>query len=194
MMKIAIIGAGNVGRALGEAWAKHGHEVVYGSRTAGMSIRDAVKIGDVVVLAVPWNAVPQAIHAAGDLHGRILLDPTVPLLPDLSGIDPSVVPSAGETVAALAPGAHVVKIFCTTGAGNMANPDYNGEPATMFYCSNDAAAKSVAGVLAIDLGFDPVDAGALNQSHVLETLGLLWVTLAYKQGLGTNIAFKLLRR
>ena len=62
-MKIAIIGKGNVGRALGEGWAKHGHEVIYGSRTTGTPTGDAVKSGDVVVLAVPWNAVPQAIHA-----------------------------------------------------------------------------------------------------------------------------------
>jgi predicted dinucleotide-binding enzyme len=193
-MKIGIIGRGNVGRALGEGWRKHGHEVIYGSREPATSIPDAVKASDVVVLAVPWKAVPQAIKAAGNLRGRVLLDPTVPLLPDLSGLDPSVAPSGGETVAALAPGSLVVKIFNTTGSANMESPRYNGEAATMFYCGDNAAAKSVAGVLAIDLGFDPVDAGGLSQSHVLETLGLLWVSLAYGRGLGPNIAFKLMRR
>ena len=146
------------------------------------------------MIAVSWKAVPEALRAAGDLKGKVVLDPTVPLLPDFSGLDTSVQPSGGETVAALIPGAKVVKIFNTTGNNNMANPDYHGEKATMFYCGDDAVAKQLAASLAGDLGFEPVDAGGLNQSHVLETLGLFWVSLVYKQGLGREIAFKLMRR
>jgi predicted dinucleotide-binding enzyme len=193
-MKIAIIGAGNVGRTLGEGWTKRGHEIVYGTREPVNSVRDAVQSSDVVVIAVSWKAVPEALRAAGDLKGKVVLDPTVPLLPDFSGLDTSVQPSGGETVAALIPGAKVVKIFNTTGNNNMANPDYHGEKATMFYCGDDAVAKQLAASLAGDLGFEPVDAGGLNQSHVLETLGLFWVSLVYKQGLGREIAFKLMRR
>ncbi len=194
MSRIAIIGAGNVGRALGEGWAKRGHEVIHGSREPANSIPDAARSGEVVVIAVPWKGAAEALRSAGDLKGKIILDPTVPLLPDFSGLDPSAGSSAGETLAALAPGAFLVKIFCTTGSANMVDPDYGGQSATMFYCGDDPAAKTVAASLASDLGFEPVDAGGLNQSHVLETLGLLWVSMAYRQGLGPNIAFKLMRR
>ena len=183
-----------MGRALGEGWAKRGHEVIYGSREPANSIPDAARSGAVVVIAVPWNGAAKGLRAAGDLKGKIILDPTVPLLPDFSGLDPAAGSSAGETLAALAPGASLVKIFCTTGSANMTNPNYGGASATMFYCGDDPAAKKIAAGLASDLGFEPVDTGGLNQSHVLETLGLLWVSLAYKQGMGPNIAFKLMRR
>jgi 8-hydroxy-5-deazaflavin:NADPH oxidoreductase len=200
-MKIAIIGAGNVGNALGSGWAKRGHEVVFGVRSpakAGVPnaayVRDAAQSADVVVLAVPWEAVPDAIRSAGDLTGKLIIDATNPLLPDLSGLDTERGTSGGEKVASLAREIPVVKIFNTTGFPNMVNPDYNGERATMFYCGDDANAKSIAAGLASDLGFEPVDAGPLSQARLLEPLALLWITLALKQGFGVNIAFKLMRR
>jgi predicted dinucleotide-binding enzyme len=97
-------------------------------------------------------------------------------------------------VATWAPGARVVKVFNTTGANNMANPDFGGIAATMFYCGDDAEAKAAAARLAADLGFDPVDAGNLEQARLLEPLALLWIRLAYVQKQGREIAFKLLRR
>jgi 8-hydroxy-5-deazaflavin:NADPH oxidoreductase len=203
-MRIAIIGSGNVGSALGHGWAKRGHDVVFGVRdpnktaattnTRTAPVKDAAQSGDVVVLAVPWAAVPDALRSAGDLKGKVLLDCTNPLLPDLSGLDVPAGTSGGEIVAGLAPGALVVKIFNTTGAANMTNPDFHGQPATMFYCGDDGGAKGIASGLAGDLGFEPVDAGPLSQSRQLESLCLLWVSLAIKQGLGVNFAFKVLRR
>jgi predicted dinucleotide-binding enzyme len=76
----------------------------------------------------------------------------------------------------------------------MANPDYNGQRATMFYCGDELEAKKVAASLAEDLGFEAVDAGPLREARCLEPLALLWIHLALKQGLGVNIAFKLMRR
>jgi len=76
----------------------------------------------------------------------------------------------------------------------MADPDYNGQRATMFYCGDEAGAKRVAAALAEDLGFEPVDAGPLRHARCIEPLALLWITLALKQNLGVNIAFKLMRR
>ena len=81
-MKIAIIGAGNVGSALGQGWAKAGHTVIYGVRNPGggktqppsaagissMLVPDAVKQSEVVVIAVPWNAVEDATKATGELN------------------------------------------------------------------------------------------------------------------------------
>jgi predicted dinucleotide-binding enzyme len=209
-MTIGIIGAGSVGGTLGTSWAKKGHRVLFGVRDASTpavkellersgpsastgSIAEAGAC-DVVVLATPWNAVQSALHSAGGLSGKVLLDCTNPLLPDLSGLLIGTTTSGGEIVSQWASGARVVKIFNTTGYGNMANPVYGNDLNTMFYSGDDAAAKQIAAQLAADLGFDPIDAGPLTQARLLEPLALLWITLAIKQGLGMNIAFKLMKR
>jgi hypothetical protein len=92
-------------------------------------------------------------------------------------------------VARWAPGARVVKAFNTTGAGNMADPRFGNEHATMFMCGDDAAAKRTVGTLAEALGFEAVDAGPLRQARLLEPLAMLWISLAYAAGHGPNIAF-----
>jgi predicted dinucleotide-binding enzyme len=149
---------------------------------------------EVVVFATPWEATQDAVRHAGDLAGKVVLDCTNPLAPKLAGLTHGFDTSAAEQVASWAPGARVVKVFNTTGANNMENPDFNGVAATMFYCGDDADAKGIAAKLAGDLGFDPVDAGSLEQARLLEPLALLWIRLAYVQGLGREIAFKLMKR
>ncbi|MFL6259717.1 MAG: NADPH-dependent F420 reductase [Thermoanaerobaculia bacterium] len=208
-MKIAIIGAGSVGGALGRGWARAGHEVTFGVRNPSdpkvqklveetgaraASVADAAAGAEVVVFATPWGATQDALKSAGDLSGKVVFDCTNPLAPNLSGLTHGFDTSAAEQVASWASQARVVKVFNTTGANNMADPDYNGLAATMFYCGNDAEAKAVAGRLAADLGFDPVDAGNLEQARLLEPLALLWIRLAYTQGLGREIAFRLMKR
>jgi len=210
-MRIGIVGAGNVGGALGGGWARAGHEVRFGVRDPGDSkvarlvseiggkaaastVAAAAAFGEAVALTVPWSAAEDAINAAGDLSGKVLLDCTNPLRRDLSGLVTGPETSAGEQVAGWAPGARLVKIFNTTGAGNMANPRYGDLAATMLYCGDDPAAKETAARLAADLGFDPIDAGPLVRARLLEPFALLWITLAYAQGHGRDIAWKLLKR
>jgi predicted dinucleotide-binding enzyme len=120
-MQIAIIGAGNVGQALGAGWRKCGHDVSYALRAAtGKNADTAAAQGfrivpmngtadaDVIVLAVPWPAVVQALQAAGSLAGKIVIGATNPLTPELE-LALGFNDSAGETVARLAPAAGVVK-------------------------------------------------------------------------------------
>ena len=207
-MKIAILGAGNVGAALARGWAAAGQEVRFGVRkpqdpevlalAASMaatahSISEAVSWAEVVVLATPWPAVSDALAAAGPLDGKILLDCTNPLKPALAGLELGLETSGGEKVAALAPGAKVVKIFNSIGADHMSDARIQGKPALMLYCGDDPGAKKVAHELAAANHFDPVDAGPLSQARLLEPMALLWITLAYKQGLGRNFGFALLR-
>jgi len=87
-----------------------------------------------------------------------------------------------------------VKAFNTTGANNMADPIYHGEATTMFICGDDVAAKTAVTQLAQELGFDVADVGNLSKARLLEPLALVWISLAMQQGLGRNIAFKLVRR
>jgi hypothetical protein len=158
------------------------------------SVREAGSFGELVVLAVPWPAVDDALAELGDLGGRVLLDCTNPLAPDLSGLATGGDTSGGEHVASRAATARVVKIFNTTGSDNMARPAYPDGPASMLLCGDDADARKTAARLAGDLGFDPVDAGGLDAARLLEPLALLWIRLAMRQGLGRDIAFRLMRR
>ncbi len=210
-MKIAIIGTGNVGGTLAKSWGAKGHKILLGVRDTQdektrtmakgiggdaevLGIRQAAERTDIVVLATPWEAAKDALGAAGDLSGKILIDVTNPLKPDLSGLSVGHDTSAGEQVAGWARGARVVKAFNTTGFPNMADPKYPDGAATMFICSDDADAKSRAATLARDLGFEVIDAGPLANARLLEPMAMLWIYLAVKMGMGTNIAFRLMKR
>lgn len=209
-MKIAVIGAGNVGGTLGMLFAKNGHEVVFGvrdpkdtkiaellksSKARAATVPEAASFAEIVVLATPWNGTQDAVEQAGELAGKVVVDCTNPLTPDLSGLIIGTSNSAGEEVALWANGAKVVKAFNTIGAPNFGNPDFGNEKASMFICGDDASAKTKVGQLASELGFDVVDVGPLTEARQLEALAMLWIHLALKQGLGPKgHAFKLLRR
>ena len=191
-LRIGILGSGNVGGALGRLWTAKGHDVVFGKR--GASNREAASSSTVVVLTVPWPAAEEAIRDCGDLAGKILVDCTNPLAPDLKGLTIGLTTSAAEQVAAWAPGAKVVKAFNTIGAIDFGNADFGGVQADGFYCGDDAAAKSVVSGLISDAGMNPVDVGPLRNARLLEPLALLWIDLAVNQKQGAGHAFKLLRR
>ena len=123
-MRIAVIGMGNVGGTLGRRWAEVGHEITFCVRNpddpkkraeaekANASIDlvgDATK-AEVVLLAVPWGAVPDALKATGDLPGKVLLDCTNPVTPELTHLTLGHTTSAGEEVARMVPGARVAAI------------------------------------------------------------------------------------
>lgn len=206
-MQITVLGAGNVGEALGTGWVKAGHTVTFAvrnpadakydaHRAAGATvapIADAVSTGDIIVLATPWDATQSIIESCGSLAGKIVFDCTNPLGPGLKLLVGHT-DSGGEMVARWAPQARVVKIFNTTGFANMADPKYGEYASVMFYAGDDAGAKKVAHQLAADLGFDPLDAGPLSNSRLLEPLACVWIDQAMIRGLGRNFAFVVHRR
>jgi 8-hydroxy-5-deazaflavin:NADPH oxidoreductase len=209
-MTIGIIGSGNVGGALGTRWAQKGHQVVFGSRNpgdadmqkllaaAGKNARGATlaeaAISGVLLLAMPWPAAKDVLTSLGDLAGKILIDATNPLLPDLSGMALGTTTSAGEQVAGWARGAKVVKAFNTVGSNIMENDSFAGGRPVLFYCGEDAAAKKIVHQLAEEIGFNAQDAGPLKQARLLEPFALLWISLAFQQGWGREFAFQVLRR
>jgi len=206
-MDIVIVGAGNVGRALGGGWARSGHKVTYAVRDPrkpelaalrqqGASIissSGAAAAGNVIALTVPWPAVEASIKALGPLTGKIVIDATNPLTPDFS-LAVGYTDSAGETVARLVPDARVVKAFNTTGSNNMADSRYPDGKLAMLVAGDDGEAKKVVLALASDLGFDPVDAGPLIMSRHLEPMAMVWIKLAIAQKMGRDFGFALLRR
>ncbi len=209
-MDIGIIGSGNVGGTLGTRWAQTGHhQVIFGSRhpesdemrqlaaksgSRAASLREAAAAAELLLLATPWPATQAILEGLGDLTGKVLIDATNPVLPGLTGLELGTTTSAAEQVAGWAYGAKVVKAFNTVGYNIMANAAFGADRPVMFYCGNDAAAKRTIKPLVEELGFEAVDAGALTQARLLEPFALLWISLAYAQGLGREIGFKLLRR
>lgn len=199
-MRIAVIGAGNVGATLGKAWLATGHSVTYGVRKPDgthpeeKTVHEAATGAEVVVLATPWPAIEDALAACGDLSGKVVVDCTNPLLPGLAGLELGTTTSGVEKVAALAPAACVVKAFNTVGFNVMANPVFDGRPVSMLYCGDDAGAKTAVRRLIVDCGFEPVDAGPLKQARLLEPFALLWISMAMQYGYGREIAFRFLRR
>lgn len=198
-MKIAIIGAGNVGTALGSAWEEAGHAVVYGVRNPSpnsheMNVEEAVSISDIIVLAVPWGAIPKVLERKEVFTGKIVIDCTNPIKADFSGLEVGHSDSGGEIVARQIPDAFVVKAFNTCGFNIMANPNFPGGKASMLIATDNAAAKDAAMSLSRAAGFEPVYAGPLVQSRGLEALAWLWISMAMKFGSGREIAFSLLRR
>lgn len=212
-MNLAIIGAGNVGGALGANWAQKGHDIVFGVRDPKAEKTQALvkKIGgkaraatpaeaaasaDMIVLATPWPAAEAAIRSMGDLKGKIVLDATNPLTRGPEGIALEIghAISAGEKVQGWAQGASVFKTLNTTGFGNMANPVFKGVKSVMFVAGDDAAAKPKVMALVGDLGFEAIDAGPLRNARLLEAHAMLWIDLALARGQGRDFAFGILRR
>jgi 8-hydroxy-5-deazaflavin:NADPH oxidoreductase len=206
-MNIVVVGAGNVGRALGDGWRKAGHKVTLAVRDPAegkvtelkeqgfdvAATTDATNKGDVIVLSVPWPALAGVVRSLGALTGKIVVDATNPLAPDMS-LAVGHNDSAGETVARLTPGARVVKAFNTTGADNMADSGYAGGKLIMPIACDDADAKTAVMSLARELGFEPIDTGPLAMSRYLEPMAMVWIKLAIAQKMGRNFGFALVRR
>lgn len=204
-MKIAVIGAGNVGKALGKVWARRGHDVLYGVRQPGdakyqglktAGVAEAAQAAEAILLATPWDATEAALKAAGDLGAKLLLDATNPLSigPQGMGLAVGHTTSGGEMVAAWAKGAAVFKTLNTTGFNNMENSGGYAQKPVMFFAGDDSAKRATVAALLADLGYEPVDAGPLHNARLLEPYAMLWIDLALKRGQGRDIAFALMKR
>jgi 8-hydroxy-5-deazaflavin:NADPH oxidoreductase len=190
--KIAMIGAGNVGGALGARLEGFGYSVAYGTRDK--PIADAVKGADVVFVALPGGVAVETMKSAGDLGGKIVVDCTNPVGPGITHAPPP----EGSIAAALAkalPAARVVKAFNVFGAEFHANPELShGLVVDVPMASDDAGAKAAVAAIAERAGFAPMDAGPLRNAALLESLAILWIHVAIVGGRGRGSAWKLVPR
>ena len=196
-MNIAIIGAGNVGGTLGKRFAEQGHQITFGTAHPEGNekpVSEGAKSADVIVLAVPYSAVDDAVKACGNVSGKLIIDCTNPIKSDFSGVIDVQEGSGAEHVARIANEARVVKAFNTIGNNIMANPKFPNGNATLLYCGNDENAKKEVHQLAQSIGFKPVDAGPLSQAKYLEHFAWVWISLAMKYGQGREIVFQLEKR
>jgi 8-hydroxy-5-deazaflavin:NADPH oxidoreductase len=203
-MQIAIIGAGNVGKALGGSFLKAGHDVVLatdkpdnasaaadeiGARSA--SVADAARGSELIVLAVPYPALGDALEAAGPLDGKIVVDATNPLNADYSDLAISE-GSAAEEVQGKFPGARVVKAFNSTFAARQADPVVDGVPVDGFVAGDDESAKATVLSLVEAIGMRPIDAGPLAMARYLEAMAFLNISLQMRHGWSWQSGWKLI--
>lgn len=189
-MNIAIIGAGNVGRALAVSSVRAGHTVTVSSSEfddaesvaqatgaqAARSNAEAVRDAQVVVLAVPVPSVEAIVaELRGALAGKLLVDVTNRPTPDLSSPTGDG-RSFAETLQALVPSVPVIKAFNTLFASRQADPIVDGVQVDGFVAGDDTAAKATVLELVRSLGFRPIDVGPLAFARTLE--GMAWLNIS----------------
>jgi predicted dinucleotide-binding enzyme len=183
-MRIGIIGAGNIGGNCAHRFIVSGkHEVKLsfsrdpanlaelarelGDRASVGTPQEAIRFGDVVVLSVPWDVIPEALRQAGSLAGKIVIDTT-------NQFGSRALPPKGQTAAefnaARMPGARYTKSFNTlTAHFQRETADRpKDHKVVQWVCGDDAEAKRVVAELIEDAGYVPVDLGGTKSCHVME--------------------------
>jgi predicted dinucleotide-binding enzyme len=205
-MNIAIIGTGNVGSALAEAWSKAGHTIHLGVRDTSQfknkarlegisgvrvhSISEAVAASEVVLIAAVPQATQSIARDLGDVSRKVIIDAMNSLR-----TRPEPYATSTEALQHWTNCVQVVKCFNTTGSENMANPVYDGIGIDMFMAGSSQSGKAIAGQLAKDAGFAACyDFGGDDKFELLEQFAFAWINLTIMQGYGRNRAFKLLQR
>lgn len=205
-MQIAIIGTGNVGSAIARGLKGSSHSVSLGARDpqAAEVVALAAETGavvalpaeaaaraDLVILALPWAAAEAAVKGLGDLAGKIVIDCMNPLgiVDGALGLTLGHSTSGGEIVAGWLPGALVVKTLNQVGAEIMARNNHLAHRPVMLMAGDSDAAKASVATILTDLGFEPLDAGGLSKSRLLEPFGMVWINQALMRGKGRDWAF-----
>ena len=186
---IAIIGTGQVARALGPEFAAQGHDIVYGSRSPGgenareivamtpdsavATPNESVRDASIVVLAVPGELVEEITLGLGDLSGKIVIDPTNALIGDWeTELSMGVSTSNGRIIQDAAPNAHVVKAFSTLNWRQMVEP---GGDISILLAGDDDAAKAKVSELVSAMDLQPIDLGGIDSSRWIEGMTILWL-------------------
>jgi 8-hydroxy-5-deazaflavin:NADPH oxidoreductase len=190
-MKTAIIGLGNIGSRVAKKLAAGGERIIVAARdltkakafarplgeAEAMSIADAVKRADVVILGIWFETIKEFVITYRDsLVGKVVVDPSNPIAPDGKGGFTKIIPadqSSGQIIARLLPeGAELVKAFDTISAGSLeAAARRKPEPAVLFYATDYPEAGRAVAELITASGFAPVNVGGVDQSVRIEAFG-----------------------
>jgi predicted dinucleotide-binding enzyme len=188
-IRIGIIGAGNIGGAIGKLWAKAGHEILFASRnpdqlkglvaeagakTRAGTPREAAEFGQVVFLALPYSAIPQIGKDFGSiLKGKVVIDCSNPSeRRDGEMAVAARAKGSGVATAEYIPGAKVARAFGTINYKiALQNAHRAGEKVAIPIAADDAEAVKMTSNLVIDAGFDPVLVGGLAKSKEFDMGG-----------------------
>jgi len=194
-MKIGIIGAGKIGGTLASLWVKAGHEVLISSRhpdelkPLAQSLgpkaqvgtpREAAMFGDVVLISIPYGALPQVgKDLATVLAGKIVLDTDNPY-PERDG-DMAVEArrkGTGVASAEYLPGVRLVRAFNAINYKSLQSEAHRaGEPVAIPLAGDDSHALAVASQLVKDAGFEPVVVGPLSSAKLFDVGSPVYVQL-----------------
>jgi len=191
-MTTAVIGVGNIGKAVAQHLVTGGEPIVLASRdeadaaslakelgpaASAASVGQAIAEAEAVILAVWFDTIRELIAERGAaLAGKVVIDPSNPIAADEKGEFSRTLPdgvSAGSVIGGLLPReAHYVKAFGTLGAPSLA-AGANRAPrrAVLFYATDDEQAAAVAERLISATGFDPVKAGGVESALRIEAYG-----------------------
>jgi len=205
-MKIAILGAGNVGGVLARRWSEAAHNITLGVRDVSSykvkrvtdnypaikakSVAEAVRDADVILISLPIGTVVDVAKECGDLSDKIIIDAT-----NTVSQKPAPYATATEAFKELTNCNEIAKCFNSTGYENMENPRFGEVAADMFIAGDSEKAKTIATQLAKEIGFgECYDFGGDDKIPLLEQFAMVWINLAIFQKVGRNIAFKVLKR
>jgi predicted dinucleotide-binding enzyme len=195
-MKIGILGSGIVGRVLGSAFLKEGHEVMLGTRTISKdevvkwldenkkgkagTFGETASFGELLVLATGGSVAEEALQLSGEknLDGKIIIDATNPIAaaPPVNGVlqfFTDLSHSLMEKLQNAYPSAKFVKAFSCVGNAHMYKPSFRETP-TMFICGNDVDAKKTVTDILTSFGWETEDLGAMEAARAIEPLCILW--------------------
>jgi len=213
-MKVGVLGSGVVAQTLAAGFAKHGHEVMIGSRhpdklaewnaqnpkVSRGTFAESAAFGELAVLAVKGGAASEAVGLAGadNLAGKTLIDACNPIAdaPPVNGVLSFFTESNDSLMEQLQrefPAVHFVKAFNSVGAMSMVNPQYAEGRPTMFLCGNDDGAKKAAAAILDQFGWEAADMGGVEAARAIEPLCRLWCIPGFQRNQWTH-AFKLLLR
>ncbi len=199
-LRVAVLGAGNIGGTLGKKWAAAGHSVAFavtdpnGQRAQAVraalgntvsigSVADALASADIALMAVPGGVMDETIAAnAAQLDGKTIIDAA-----NRMGGGPL---NSFATFQARTPNARVYRAFNTYGWENFADPIFGGTQADLFYCGPDGESRSVVERLISDIGLRPMRVGDADQVDVVDGVSRLWFALVFSQHMGRHLAFK----
>lgn len=212
-MDVTIIGTGNMARGVGTRLLAGGHALTLvgqdldraealaaelsaaATGQGAVASRSAARGGDVIVLAVPWQAAISVVERYRDqLSGKVLIDITNPIM-DFSTLESAVAPgsSAAEELAKVVPtGTQVVKAFNTTFAGTLVAGGVAGQALDVFIAGDVQQAKATVAQLVRGGGLNPIDVGGLSRARNLEAIGLLGIALQLSLGTNFQTGWKLL--
>lgn len=166
-MHVTIVGSGNMARGIGKRLVAGGHVAVY------------------------FPDAKAAVEQYGDgLSGKVLVDISNPVNETLDGLVTPPDGSAAQELAALAPGARVVKAFNTTFANTLGDGKVRDQPLDVFLAGDDEEAKATVAQLVEDGGMRPIDSGPLKRARELEAAGLLHMSVQDALGSGFASALK----
>jgi len=207
-MQIGIIGAGNMARGLGNALLKAEHQVMISSReiekakTATQDLegalagtfQDATDFGEVVILAVPWEAGLDTIKQIAPSGNKVLVDISNAVPHDTLELAYGHTTSFAEMIQAAAPQSRVVKAFNTVLAPifHDERPEINGQKVNVFIAGDDEAATRTVAQLAEEMGFAPVLLGILKEARLIEPIGAVVIRLVVANGFAPHFAINIL--